>query len=240
MPMMANRSPSGRRLARPGGPQRGASVASVTSASAVPTAVDVERLRPGRASPARPSRSAQAIRNSSRRRSAADRAGSPRPGRRAGPAGRDEAVAQHVRAGAARSSASSASSRSASGSRASRSVDVPGQAEQPGQPQRHRALVAQQPQVPRACCRACRRPAGRRAGRGPARARRRTRCSSTGSSVRWIAAVRRHPAGERLAGAAARRPGRRSRGSPAGCRAASGVSRSASAGTRATASSSGR
>ena len=47
------------------------------------------------------------------------------------------------------SSASSASSRSASGSRVSRSADVAGQAEQPGQPQRDRALVAQQPQEPR-------------------------------------------------------------------------------------------
>ena len=213
----------------------------MTSASACPTAVDVRAAAAGgQRRRRRLSRSAQAIRNSSRRRSArtaADRL------RRGSPTCRSAAAAkpsQQRLAGSRaparrrRPAAAAPPGRGPAGRRRS------GTARAAGPAAGHRALVAQQPQVPRGAAeRVGDLPVGEQA-RGRARARRRTRCSSTGSRVRWIAAVRRHPAGQRLE--VAQRPGRVGEAEdlqplPGRLRASAAAP---SAGTRATASSSGR
>ena len=207
MPMTANRRPAGAgwRPGRPAAPRP--SVASVTSAE---RRADRGRRRPSRAR---------------RHAVAAGRGGaSRRPGEHVG-AGDPEQLPAAQRAATApdrldrvgragpprRRSPSRSASRGAGHqlARPRRAAAAPPDRGRAGRPRTGTGAstrASRGPPAPRraaaagttGCCRACRRPGGSRAGPGRVRARRRTRCSSTGSRVRWMAAVRRHPAGERL------------------------------------------
>ncbi len=207
------------------------------SASAEPTSITL--ARPGSGAPASvPSRSAQATRKSSRRRSARTALAA--------------CIGSACRAAAAVNPAHSDIARPRSqlaivGQQPQRLRiageqvgDVPGPAEQRGEPQRDRALVAQQAQVPRTSRRARRRPDGRPAGRGRVRVRRRTRTAAPAAAF----------AGSPPYGETPPVSARMCRSAPAGSReyqaprvgliAASVVSVRSWLGTRATASSSGR
>ena len=163
--------------------QAAATVAAATSVSAV---ADLRRRR------ASPSRSATAVRNSSRRRTARTRGD--RLGRVVVAPGRREHLGdQRGRRPRGSQLAVVGEQPTASGARSSRSVAYRLEASTRGQPLGDGAVVAQQPRyhgvVPSASL-TCRKPSSPASGSGASA----NQPSITGSSVRWIAARRLTPA----------------------------------------------